>query len=376
MTKPIRIAVRLPDSAYLGRILLGALRAAHARKWIVSLGENAPAHMLRCGIRGIIGVADSTPEPREYRLAGIPFINVLGEGNPNCISSVILDNTELGRVAGEHLVQRGFRHFGFVGYGGTVGSARRMGFEETIRPRVRSFSECPVAYHNTPEDFEAMADWLRGLPKPVGVFAVDDAVGGSVTEVCQISQLRVPTDVAVISANDDGVRTLASEPELTSVRIPWERLGAEAVGLLDQYLQDGVAPTPIVLGPSGIAVRGSSDIVVITDKEAAAAAAFIQQNAHRHISVNDIAEATTISRRLLERRFKAVAGRTLLEQIRHTRLERAKQMLAESEQRVSDIARICGFGTRAQFHRLFHSDIGTTPEQFRQKNRDPKSLGY
>lgn len=367
---PIRIAVRLPDSGYMGRILLGALRATHARNWIVGLGENAPDFMLRCGMRGMIGSAIDRPGPLDYERAGIPYVSVLRLGQPGCVAGVILDHHQIGRLAGEHLLERGFRHFGFVGYP-IQGTERRIGFREAIGTRARSFSVCPVAYHNTPEEFDAMLSWLTALPKPVGVFAADDPIGGAVTEVCQLGRIAVPSEVAVVSVNDDGVRTLASEPELTSVRVPWERVGTEAVHLLAEHLTDPrAARRSSILPPSGIAVRGSSDILVMSDAEAAAAAAFIQQNAHRQITVDQVADATTISRRLLERRFKAATGRTLLGHIRRTRLDRARQMLTDSTLRVSDVAKVCGFGTRAQFHRLFQHDTGATPHEYRQRNRD------
>lgn len=375
MGQPIRIAIRLPDSGYMGRTLLGAMRAAHARNWIVSMGENAPDYMLRCGIVGIIGAPYEHPAPQFYADAGLPFVSVLGVPTPGIAGSLHVDHEQVGRVAGEHFLHRGFRHFGFVGHG-WPGSARRIGFEEVIGPRARSFSVCPVAYHNTPEEFDAMSAWLRSLPHPVGVFAADDPIGGAITEVCNLAGIRVPSEVSVVSVNDDGVRTLASKPELTSVRIPWERFGSEAVNMLAEIIQRGgaVTPTrPVLIGPTGIAVRGSSDIVVVADPEAATAAAFIQQNAHRTISVSDIADATMIGRRLLERRFKAATGRTLLEHVRQTRLDRAKQMLSDSDLRISDVANACGFGTRAQFHRLFHRENGSTPDEYRKRNQDVTS---
>jgi LacI family transcriptional regulator len=369
MLDPVRIAIRLPDSGFYGRILLGALRAAHARKWIVSLGENSPGFMLRYKMRGIIGGAGDTLSPNLYTPLGIKFIGVLGWDSGDCTASVILDHEMAGRLAGEHLIERGFRDFGFVGYP-RHGTTRRKGFEAAIRAHARSMSNCPVVYQNTTEDFQAMLAWLQGLPKPAAVFTADDAIGAGVTEVSHLAGIRVPADVAVVSVNDDGLYTLASQPELSSVQIPWERVGSEAVRLLASHMDgEPSAPGKVIVQPTGLAVRGSSDISVIGDTEVAAAVAYIQQNLNRLISVDDVADATTISRRLLERRFKADRGRTLLEQIQFVRMERAKKLLIETSMRVSDIVNACGFGSRAQFHRTFLKAMGQTPNDFREASK-------
>lgn len=371
MDNPVRIAVRLPDSGYMGRILLGALRAAHARKWIVGVGENAPDYMLRCGVQGIIGAPGDEPSPAQYAKVGLPFVRVLGFDVPGCLSAVELDHGHVGRLAGEHLLECGFVNFAYVGYPHHHGLARRREFERVVQPRARTFSVCPVAYNNTPEDFDAMLAWLRALPKPAGIFAADDPVGSAVTGVCHLGGLRVPADVAVISVNDDGVHTLASEPELSSIRVPWERIGAEAVGVLARHVVDGSAESQVVVvAPTGISVRRSSDVSVIADPEVATAAAFIREHLHVPIGVDDVVDATRIGRRLLERRYKGVTGRTLLEQIQVSRIDRAKRLLVETTDRVSDISAACGFGSRAQFHRLFFKRVGTTPDLFRRAQRD------
>jgi len=69
---------------------------------------------------------------------------------------------------------------------------------------------------------------------------------------------------------------------------------------------------------------------------------------------------------VLERSFRRVLGRSVLSYINAHRIERAKRLLEESDLRVSDIARTCGFQSRVNFHRVFARITGQSPEQFRR----------
>jgi AraC family transcriptional regulator of adaptative response / methylphosphotriester-DNA alkyltransferase methyltransferase len=51
------------------------------------------------------------------------------------------------------------------------------------------------------------------------------------------------------------------------------------------------------------------------------------------------------------------------------RLKEAKRLLAETEERVIDIAASVGFGSLATFNRFFREETGDTPTAYRKKNK-------
>jgi LacI family transcriptional regulator len=78
-----------------------------------------------------------------------------------------------------------------------------------------------------------------------------------------------------------------------------------------------------------------------------------------------VAESSALSRRTLEKRFRSATGRTILEDIRLVRLERAKQLLVETSYSVSKVASLSGFGSVGYFIQFFQHRVGKTPRKYR-----------
>ena len=72
-----------------------------------------------------------------------------------------------------------------------------------------------------------------------------------------------------------------------------------------------------------------------------------------------------MSRRSLEKRFREIIGRTILEEIQLTRLERAKRLLLETTYPISKVAEIAGFGSAGYFIQFFQKQVGNTPRKYR-----------
>ncbi len=79
--------------------------------------------------------------------------------------------------------------------------------------------------------------------------------------------------------------------------MPAERIGYQAAVLLDRLLAGAKPPDrPVLLPPTGVAIRQSSDILAIDDPEVAAAARLIHQHGHKPIRVSDLLNEVSISR--------------------------------------------------------------------------------
>jgi LacI family transcriptional regulator len=92
---------------------------------------------------------------------------------------------------------------------------------------------------------------------------------------------------------------------------------------------------------------------------------FLRDSAHLPLRVSDVLRAVPVSRRVLERRFQAVLQRGLAAEIRRLHVDKAKQLLANSELPMQTIAERCGFSSQYQFSRAFRREVGRTPTAYR-----------
>lgn len=64
-----------------------------------------------------------------------------------------------------------------------------------------------------------LVDWLKSLPKPIGLMTCNDDRGQYVLEACQIAGLRVPDDVAIIGVDNDELICDLTVPPLSSIAL-------------------------------------------------------------------------------------------------------------------------------------------------------------
>lgn len=343
--------------------------AAPPHNWLISFGENAP-HFLRtwnfAGFIGCIAAADV----RGYRSLKIPTVNILDHDTEGFFPSVVFDDRAIGKMAAEHLLDRGFRHFGFIGGSGAHDKLRGAGFTEALEGRHQSLAATNIVSNILPKEFDSLRHWLISLPKPVAIFGSDDFIAWTVIETCRLVGLHVPEDISVVGVNNQIARCESSFPAISSISLPWERVGAEAAAMLARMLAEKTHVAPnIILQPLGISVRASSDLDAMTDVDVAAAVHFIRNHYHEPIGVKHILREVPVSRRLLEMNFKAAMGRTLLDEILHVRTNRAKELLLSTTMRIRDVAGAAGFSNERHLHRVFLKREKITPRGYRVFHR-------
>ena len=88
------------------------------------------------------------------------------------------------------------------------------------------------------------------------------------------------------------------------------------------------------------------------------------------LNVSQIAEDLGISIAQLSKVFKKYHNMNLSDYIAGFRINKAKEMLANSEHTISEIAELCGFGSLRTFMRVFKKEEGTSPGAYRQYNKE------
>jgi LacI family transcriptional regulator len=211
--------------------------------------------------------------------------------------------------------------------------------------------------------------WLKGIEPPFGVVAATDITGFDLLNALRSADIAVPEQAAVISIGGDNVLCPFSDPALSSVELPGEQVGYEAARLLDRLLDKQKPALELLVPPRRVVARRSSDVVATGDEMVRRALTFIREHASEPIGISDVLAAVPLSRRPLELRFKRDTGRTLQKEIWRVRLERAKEMLVETDLPVAEIATRCGFSEPQRMTEVFGRELGFAPGAFRQSHR-------
>jgi LacI family transcriptional regulator len=200
--------------------------------------------------------------------------------------------------------------------------------------------------------------------------AAYDYRGQQVLDACRRLGIAVPDEVAVIGVDNHELLCELSHPPMSSVIPNTHRTGYEAAALLDQMMGGHrVAGQTHLIAPLGIATRQSTDVLAIEDRHVARAVAYIRAHACEGITVDDVLRAVPQARRLLERRFKKLLGRTPHEEIRRVQLDRVKALLAQTDLSLADVAERCGYAHVEYLSVVFKKKAGLPPSQYRAQHR-------
>jgi LacI family transcriptional regulator len=312
---------------------------------------------------------------------GKPAVDVFDWFDDAQLPRVAIESTEIGRMAAAHLLDRGYRSFGFVRGHSPLRflTDREAGFASVLREA--GFDYATYVRPSDEVDFTpllwaggsaSMQAWVRQLPKPVGVYAATDAWGQRLIDSCRGAAVAVPDQVAIIGTDDDELLCTLAQPPLSSIAIDASRVGYEAAAMLDRLMdgrQPAAPPPQVKLRPVGAVTRRSTDALAVDDPDVAEALRLVRSEAGRAMSVSQILARLPVHRRTLERKVRRTIGRGLAEEMRRVKVDRARQVLATTDLPMPDVARRAGFSSAMRLSIVFQQDVGTTPTAYRQNFR-------
>jgi LacI family transcriptional regulator, galactose operon repressor len=373
-----RVLLALPFYTRFGRdVARGVIAYArqHTTWRLWHMRELDLGEALSARTSGIICPSLTREQHDQVTQKGLPVV-LVGDTTPYPGQpGVGVDEAAAGAMAARHLMELGLREFAYVGSGEWPWVRRRLrGFDAALEARGLGPAESFIGSLYEPRKrlrFEmALERWLRKLPTPCGVLAGNDATGVVVIAAARRVGIRVPDELAVIGVDDDELACELSDVPLSSVAQPLTAIGQEAARLLQQTLENPEkAPAHVELPPLRVVTRASSDMVAIENQDVAQTLRLIRDHAAEPISVDWLIERLPVARRSLERRFRQVVGRSLLEQIRHVRLQKAQQFLAETDLSLKQVAQQSGFGDPHWLATSFRQHLRTTPSEYRRRFR-------
>jgi LacI family transcriptional regulator len=373
------VALLIETSNAYARGLLRGIRAyiREHRSWSIYVGEqrrgeSAPLWLKKWHGDGIIARIESAAIAEAVVASGLPAVDVSAARYVQELLYVETDDAAIARLAAEHLLQRGFRHYGYCGDPRFNWSNWRE--EHFQRLLAEAGFDCSVC-RSLPrrrgtatweQERAGIAAWIRRLPKPVGVMACYDIRGREVLDACRQLGVSVPDEVAVIGVDNDELLCDLADPPLSSVIPDTQRTGYEAARLLDLLMAGkSELPTAHLIKPLGIVTRDSTDVLATDDSDLSAAVRFIRAHATQGIKVEDVLRAVPLSRRVLEARFQRLLGRTPHEEITRVQIERVKELLAETNLSLSAIAHRAGYRHVEYMSVAFKRETGQPPSVYR-----------
>jgi LacI family transcriptional regulator len=365
----LRIAFVVPDIGRQTRqILVGIHRYALANThWHLRLAlgdsHNIIPVLKKAGIDGAFVSFRAEHVNHELLAMGLSCIALNCLKIPRNVPYVTTDSVAAGRAAAEHFIERGFHSFAYYSPSDIFWSERRR---EGFCGRLSEAGYSASVYRI--KGLKGPMNWLKSLPKPVGLMACDDGVGYDLIEAAGEAGIHIPEDVAVMGVDNDDILCNSVRPPLSSVDTNFEQAGYEAAELLNAIMtgQEAMPGHPILARVSRVVVRQSSDILAINDPHIAAAVHFIRTHFNSPIQVVDVVNATSLSRRVLEKKFRAVLKRSILDEIMRRRVEHIVDLLLKSNMSIDQIVASSTFDSASHMIRVFRKHMGMPPRAFRK----------
>jgi LacI family transcriptional regulator len=363
-------------------VFAGCQRYADEAGWDCSINPAAdrlldpesPGHVQYDGVLARV----TRPLAEAAERLGVPVVNAWLNSPMRKLPSVFPDFEASGVMAAEHLLSRGFRRFGFLGFQREIDSRLQLnGFRRGIGPKgypctVHRFSQTGLEGKARGwEGFIAgLETWMDGWEAPIGIFVTSDLYCRYLFDVCRSRGLQVSQDVAIIGSSNELAICDAPPPTLTSIDLGYAQVGYRAAALLDR-LMNGEAPPegPELVAPAGLTPRQSTDSFAAEDPLLSRALRFIAEHSHERIEVKHVAAAVAINRRTLERGFRDSLGRSIAGEIMRLRLERAKRRMVETDVPLKRVAEESGFSNANQFYKTFTRVEGMPPSRYRKEHQ-------
>ncbi|MBL9176815.1 MAG: XylR family transcriptional regulator [Verrucomicrobiaceae bacterium] len=380
--KNLRVALLVETSREYGRGLLrGIIR--YQRKhgpWSITfqphgLGEPPPAWLRTWKGDGIIArINDSTTAQALMRLR-LPLIDLRTSVPGLNLPTVGIENRLVVRMAVDHFMERGFRHFAFCGtpYGQHVYQDERSDrFRAELK--ARGF-KCDVYQHlktkrGAEQELKHLTQWLAKLPRPCALMTCHDDRGQQVLDACLRAGFAVPDEIAVLGVDNDEFLCHLTTPPMSSIDVDSVQIGHEAAALLDQLMHGKKPPRqPRYFPPRRIIERQSTSIIAVEDHHVASTARRIRDGACTAQSVDEVLRGVPLSRSAAYRRFRQQLGRSPKQEQMRLRITRARELLEDTDLSIAEIARRVGYVEAKYFIHVFKHQTGATPLKYRKEKQ-------
>ncbi len=219
---------------------------------------------------------------------------------------------------------------------------------------------------NYKEITRVLGRFLKELPKPCAVFCPNLDYIYYFYRACENEKISVPHELAVLVINDEEQRTELTLPTTSAIAGETGDLGIQMAELLKRMMDgEEVSLRPLVVSPSHIVTRQSTDILAVPHLPTANAISFLLNNYRNQISVRDAAEYAGISLSSMKHMFRKYLDIGPGELLHKTRMNRIKELLIKTDKTLGEIAAETGYSSNMSLYLAFKKDNGMSPGEYR-----------
>ena len=309
----------------------------------------------------------------------IPIIVQNYRDRNKAVSNLTGDYFNTGVMAAKFFLNRGYRNFALYGFkGGNLSRERADGYSHEIEKQGYKLA----VLENDNKDKEewsynhtVLGNWLQSLPKPVALFACDDHFALQISETCNVYNINVPDDIAILGVDNDDLLCNISDPPLSSIVLDVENGGYNAGKLLHQLITKEITePFNIVVNPLIIERRKSTEKYAVSDKNIRTILNYIEKNYANHLSVEELVKQVPLSRRVLEKKFKEETGESLYQYIQNYRIDQFTRLLITTDYSLFEAALQSGFENYKNVSRIFRKYKSLSPAEYRKRYKCNSSV--
>ncbi|MGR5142265.1 XylR family transcriptional regulator [Photobacterium sp. DNB23_23_1] len=337
---------------------------------------------------GIIADFDNPEIARLLTGTDIPVVGVGGSYEDSDeypdVPYVATDNQALVELAFQHLKDKGLQHFAFYGFADDEDKRWANEREKAFKKIVKREGYASSVYrgndtkpHTWQYDMNRLADWLQMLPTPTGIIAATDSRARHLLQMCDHLNLMVPDKISIIGIDNEELARYLARVSLSSVAQGCKEMGYRAAKMLHKHIDakaNGDCPKVlkqkfkrVLVPPSQVHHRQSSDYQALNDTYVIQAMHFIRQNACKGIKVDQVLSYVGISRSNMEARFKKERGHSIHQELHNSKLEKSCNLLKSTSLPIVEIAEICGYPSLQYMYSVFKKNLNKTPKEFRDE---------
>ncbi len=376
------------------RAVSGVLRYANTcTPWNVTLNEIHEKPSVPTDCQGLILCAPRADELRKFLRLKLPLV-VINVSHLSIEDRTLLrgipfvdsDSTAFGVEAAKYFLKFPGRTSVYVGLptGDTPWDLER---EAAFVAHLRAHKQEALVYPRPQAPCSPTAEqahlraWLATLPRPLSIFAANDARARRVITACGQAGLTVPFDAAVLGADDDEWVCDATLPRLSSLASRAEEGGFEAARMLDELLSPSTgkkskAAPPrgrtLHLPPTHVVERESTDFREVPNPFVSRALSFIRAQKGLNVRVSDVAAFVELSVSWIETLFQQELGTSVIDEIMRVRQKTLLSLILTTRTPFAEIAQLSGFTNASSLSRIIRSATGHTPSALRE---NPGLLG-